>query len=379
MSSPHAQPLPPLGLPEVSGAPKRASLPPAWHPPLSRASNRDSRGSRRSPATAGTTTGTSPTYRLGSSKSQTSGAPLLDTQGNWRALQAAAPDLTASMEIVPEKPGTKPPLLRRMEDFLAREMLLLEDSPQGAGLEAQLQVYRQCLSLFLQSFKTYSPILTEIIGCYETLLVDRLHHLHHASTTQSSEWGLEYKRLQLSLRVETLLAENEHLLTSLARETERTVQLAAQLAEVQRRNDFLETNKRDDYQRIVMLIAAVKDADERASVADHQLHELRVEVQEIRDSLPRRPTNEEAGGTAGEPRHETGQPVPHTDHERLKGEFATVRAQVYELERVNTYLRETVNAQRLDFEEKIMQIRSVVLSRKPHTEFEVELLGLCQV
>lgn len=66
--------------------------------------------------------------------------PISVSSAPPRALQAAAPDLTASMEIVPEKPGTKPPLLRRMEDFLAREMLLLEDSPQGAGLEAQLQV-----------------------------------------------------------------------------------------------------------------------------------------------------------------------------------------------------------------------------------------------
>lgn len=46
------------------------------------------------------------------------------------------------------------------------------------------------------------------------------------------------------------------------------MQLAAQLAEVQRRNDFLETNKRDDYQRIVMLIAAVKVRPARAAHLD---------------------------------------------------------------------------------------------------------------
>eukprot|EP00668_Euglena_longa_P015839 GGOE01020004.1.p1 GENE.GGOE01020004.1~~GGOE01020004.1.p1 ORF type:complete len:376 (+),score=100.53 GGOE01020004.1:75-1202(+) len=375
MSTPNQQALPPLGLLDVFGGstPKRTSLPHVWHSPCSRTWNRDSRGSRRqSPSPR-----TSPTCRLGSLKTQSlSGSPT-DFPG-WRVLQAATPELTASMEMLPEKPGSKPPLLRKMEDFLAKEMLLLTDSPEGPAIEAQLQVYRQCFSLFMQSFKTYAPILNEIIGCYDALLLDRIQHANNTSSKQSSEWGLEYSRLQLSLRVETLLAENEHLLTALARETEHSVQLTKQLQEVQRRNDFLEVNKKEDYQRIVMLIAAVKDAEERASAANHKLHLLKVEQEN--QAAASKPTHEEPKAPSPKPRHEQpSQPVPQTEHARLKAEFATARSQVHELEQVNTFLRETVNAQRLDFEEKIMQIRSVILSRKPHTDFEVELLGLCRI
>lgn len=260
-----------------------------------------------------------------------------------------------------------------MEDFLLKEMSLLElDNPKGPPFEAQLEVYRQCLTLFMQSFKTYAPILSKIIACYEAALSD--HSKGSASVEHPSVWEAEYTSLQLSLRVENLVDENKQLLKSLSEWTERATALQAKAEELRAANTTLEAAKREDYRRIVMLIAAVKEAEDRASEANHELHLLKCEVHD--KGLNEAPKPKRKSTLASED-SQVIELVPRAEYDRLKAEFLTSRSHIFELERTHACLRENLNTMRLDYEEKLLEVRNVILAKKVRTALEDEVLRIC--
>ena len=45
-----------------------------------------------------------------------------------------------------------------------------KDTPGGAPMNAILEVYQQCLALFMSHFPTYAPILSTIVKYYDTVI-----------------------------------------------------------------------------------------------------------------------------------------------------------------------------------------------------------------
>ena len=117
----------------------------------------------------------------------------------WRALQANSDTWTA------DEVTNKPWLLQRMEEFLHKELGLLNGMYDGEvpPVEAQLEVYRQCFRVFMEHFTTYRPILSTIIHCYESV-IDRARggaHLNGMTPVKVRMLEDEYSKHRLVLQV----------------------------------------------------------------------------------------------------------------------------------------------------------------------------------
>ncbi|KAK2496177.1 hypothetical protein MC885_001871 [Smutsia gigantea] len=64
---------------------------------------------------------------------------------------------------------TKPTYLEQLENYLRKELLLLDLSTDSAQ-ELRLQPYREIFEFFIEDFKTYKPLLSSIKNAYEMML-----------------------------------------------------------------------------------------------------------------------------------------------------------------------------------------------------------------
>nr|KAF6412106.1 translin associated factor X interacting protein 1 [Rousettus aegyptiacus] len=64
---------------------------------------------------------------------------------------------------------TKPRYLEQLENYLRKELLLLDLSTDSAQ-ELKLQPYREIFEFFIEDFKTYKPLLSSIKNAYEVML-----------------------------------------------------------------------------------------------------------------------------------------------------------------------------------------------------------------
>ncbi|XP_045674389.1 translin-associated factor X-interacting protein 1 isoform X1 [Phyllostomus hastatus] len=64
---------------------------------------------------------------------------------------------------------TKPRYLEQLENYLRKELLLLDLSTDSAQ-ELRLQPYREIFDFFIEDFKTYKPLLSSIKNAYEVML-----------------------------------------------------------------------------------------------------------------------------------------------------------------------------------------------------------------
>ncbi|XP_008138142.1 translin-associated factor X-interacting protein 1 [Eptesicus fuscus] len=64
---------------------------------------------------------------------------------------------------------TKPRFLEQLENYLRKELLLLDLSTDSAQ-ELRLQPYREIFEFFIEDFKTYKPLLSSIKNAYEVML-----------------------------------------------------------------------------------------------------------------------------------------------------------------------------------------------------------------
>ncbi|XP_055268481.1 translin-associated factor X-interacting protein 1 isoform X2 [Moschus berezovskii] len=64
---------------------------------------------------------------------------------------------------------TKPRYLEQLENYLRKELLLLDLSTDSAQ-ELRLQPYREIFEFFIEDFKTYKPLLSSIKNAYEVML-----------------------------------------------------------------------------------------------------------------------------------------------------------------------------------------------------------------
>ncbi|XP_074170810.1 translin-associated factor X-interacting protein 1 isoform X2 [Rhinolophus sinicus] len=69
-----------------------------------------------------------------------------------------------------QPPGTtKPRYLEQLENYLRKELLLLDLCTDSAQ-ELRLQPYREIFEFFIEDFKTYKPLLSSIKNAYEVML-----------------------------------------------------------------------------------------------------------------------------------------------------------------------------------------------------------------
>ncbi|XP_019510969.1 PREDICTED: translin-associated factor X-interacting protein 1 isoform X2 [Hipposideros armiger] len=67
---------------------------------------------------------------------------------------------------------TKPRYLEQLENYLRKELLLLDLGTDSAQ-ELRLQPYREIFEFFIEDFKTYKPLLSSIKNAYEVMLAQQ--------------------------------------------------------------------------------------------------------------------------------------------------------------------------------------------------------------
>ncbi|XP_074142512.1 translin-associated factor X-interacting protein 1 isoform X2 [Sminthopsis crassicaudata] len=87
-------------------------------------------------------------------------------------LQNRKPCSTTDKTGARDKPSltvAKPRYLEQLEDYLRKELLLLDMTKDNAE-ELKLQPYREIFEFFIEDFKTYKPLLSSIKNAYEVAL-----------------------------------------------------------------------------------------------------------------------------------------------------------------------------------------------------------------
>ncbi|KAM8982892.1 LOW QUALITY PROTEIN: translin-associated factor X-interacting protein 1 [Ara ararauna] len=133
----------------------------------------------------------------------------------------------------------KPPYLEQMESYLKKELQALDWTKENAQ-ELKLQPYREVFEFFIDSFKTYKPLLSAIRNEYEVTLAyqkKRICELELKAmvATASEECTLQILALREKQKEEIRILEQEkqHLLKIIGRIKEEKNSLQTQVERLQ--------------------------------------------------------------------------------------------------------------------------------------------------
>ena len=87
----------------------------------------------------------------------------------------------SQIEVWPKASQSRPPLLSQLEDFISAELALQNNAAEErhhTASAARLQVYREAFQRFMEEFRTYKPLLSQIKSEYESLLDAYARQLH---------------------------------------------------------------------------------------------------------------------------------------------------------------------------------------------------------
>ncbi|XP_004600962.2 translin-associated factor X-interacting protein 1 [Sorex araneus] len=109
---------------------------------------------------------------------------------------------------------TKPRYLEQLENYLRKELLLLDLSTDSAE-ELQLQPYREIFEFFIEDFKTYKPLLSSIKNAYESMLA---HQRERIRTLEPLKAKLVTVNEECSERILAMRAEDKSEISMLKKE-----------------------------------------------------------------------------------------------------------------------------------------------------------------
>eukprot|EP00949_MAST-11_sp_MAST-11-sp1_P003990 g3990.t1 len=157
----------------------------------------------------------------------------------------------SQIEVWPKASQSRPPLLSQLEDFISAELALqnnVSEERHHTASAARLQVYREAFQRFMEEFRTYKPLLSQIKSEYESLLDAYARQLHlipplraRLSTLQA-EATQKMRRLKESHKAEMARFTAKHRATE--EKNKELEKLNSQLGE-----DNIKLTKEFDVQR----------------------------------------------------------------------------------------------------------------------------------
>uniref|UniRef100_A0A8I5ZYF3 Translin-associated factor X interacting protein 1 n=1 Tax=Rattus norvegicus TaxID=10116 RepID=A0A8I5ZYF3_RAT len=109
---------------------------------------------------------------------------------------------------------SKPRYLEQLENYLRKELLLLDLSTDSAQ-ELRLQPYREIFEFFIEDFKTYKPLLSSIKNAYEVMLA---HQREKIRSLEPLKAKIVTVNEDCSERVLAMRAEERHEISVLKKE-----------------------------------------------------------------------------------------------------------------------------------------------------------------
>ncbi|XP_052022856.1 translin-associated factor X-interacting protein 1 [Apodemus sylvaticus] len=109
---------------------------------------------------------------------------------------------------------SKPRYLEQLENYLRKELLLLDLSTDSAQ-ELRLQPYREIFEFFIEDFKTYKPLLSSIKNAYEVMLA---HQREKIRSLEPLKAKIVTMNEDCSERILAMRAEERHEISVLKKE-----------------------------------------------------------------------------------------------------------------------------------------------------------------
>ncbi|XP_036897366.1 translin-associated factor X-interacting protein 1 isoform X2 [Sturnira hondurensis] len=136
---------------------------------------------------------------------------------------------------------TKPRYLEQLENYLRKELLLLDLSTDSAQ-ELKLQPYREIFDFFIEDFKTYKPLLSSIKNAYEVMLAHQrekiraLEPLKAKLVTMNEECNERILAMRAEERSEISLLKKEkmNLLKLIDKKNEEKISLQSEVTKLRK-------------------------------------------------------------------------------------------------------------------------------------------------
>ncbi|XP_053522737.1 translin-associated factor X-interacting protein 1 isoform X2 [Artibeus jamaicensis] len=136
---------------------------------------------------------------------------------------------------------TKPRYLEQLENYLRKELLLLDLSTDSAQ-ELRLQPYREIFDFFIEDFKTYKPLLSSIKNAYEVMLAHQrekiraLEPLKAKLVTVNEECNERILAMRAEERSEISLLKKEkmNLLKLIDKKNEEKISLQSEVTKLRK-------------------------------------------------------------------------------------------------------------------------------------------------
>uniref|UniRef100_A0A8C6HCE3 Translin-associated factor X (Tsnax) interacting protein 1 n=1 Tax=Mus spicilegus TaxID=10103 RepID=A0A8C6HCE3_MUSSI len=136
---------------------------------------------------------------------------------------------------------SKPKYLEQLENYLRKELLLLDLSTDSAQ-ELRLQPYREIFEFFIEDFKTYKPLLSSIKNAYEVMLAHQkerirsLEPLKAKIVTMNEDCSERVLAMRAEERYEisVLKKEKMNLLKLIDKKNEEKISLQSEVAKLRR-------------------------------------------------------------------------------------------------------------------------------------------------
>eukprot|EP01006_Ploeotia_vitrea_P025238 TRINITY_DN58100_c0_g1_i1.p1 TRINITY_DN58100_c0_g1~~TRINITY_DN58100_c0_g1_i1.p1 ORF type:complete len:895 (-),score=125.08 TRINITY_DN58100_c0_g1_i1:127-2811(-) len=182
-------------------------------------------------------------------------APSPERESLFRHSKGAKKGLTVA------KTNGKPTLLVQMEHYVARELDKLTEAlgciPQPS--QERLQIFKECLGMFMNNFTVYAPLLERIMQEYDAfcLFLYRMEdNMIQEQKQQEEEWKFHAQQ-QLSAAEHRWLAREEELLNQIEAVKTKNKKLKETIEELTEANDKLDSQNREDHERNVLLSGSI--------------------------------------------------------------------------------------------------------------------------
>ncbi|XP_076771910.1 translin-associated factor X-interacting protein 1 isoform X3 [Arvicanthis niloticus] len=136
---------------------------------------------------------------------------------------------------------SKPRYLEQLENYLRKELLLLDLSTDSAQ-ELRLQPYREIFEFFIEDFKTYKPLLSSIKNAYEVMLAHQrekirsLEPLKAKIVTVNEDCSERILAMRAEERYEISMLKKEkmNLLKLIDKKNEEKISLQSEVAKLRK-------------------------------------------------------------------------------------------------------------------------------------------------
>ncbi|XP_068941819.1 translin-associated factor X-interacting protein 1 [Petaurus breviceps papuanus] len=179
-------------------------------------------------------------------------------------LQTRKPCSTTDKTGARDKPAhtiSKPRYLEQLENYLRKELLLLDMTKENA-VELKLQPYREIFEFFIEDFKTYKPLLSSIKNAYEVTLahfrekIRSLEPLKAMLVNVSEDCNEKILAIRAEERYEIKMLKKEkiNLLKLIDKKNEEKISLQTQVSKLRKNlaEEYLHFLNERDARRILV-------------------------------------------------------------------------------------------------------------------------------